>query len=150
MVIQRRYVKIFKILENDPQGKAILYKAFADAGRTDEDRDFTLNADAGIILNDAQKGSCLPNLQWILDKMDKLDKVSPFENGYTYCDVNKVTLWPSRKGSAALLCMEHLSAGCEEIIQVIAIESHGEDTKVIEPWTMSRRVILYRYKKHPQ
>lgn len=142
MVIQRRYVKIFKILENDPQGKAILYKAFADTGRTDEDRDFTLNADAGIILNGAQMGSCLPNLQWILDKMDKLDKVSPFENGYTYCDVNKVTLWPSRKGSAALLCMEHLSAGCEEIIQVIAIESHGEDTKVIEPWTMSRRVIL--------
>mgnify|MGYP000996337846 CR=1 FL=1 len=37
MVIQRRYVKIFKIFENDPQGKAILYKAFADAGRTDED-----------------------------------------------------------------------------------------------------------------
>lgn len=54
MVIQRRYVKIFKILENDPQGKAILYKAFADTGRTDEDRDFTLNADAGIILNGAQ------------------------------------------------------------------------------------------------
>ena len=65
MVIQRRYVKIFKIFENDPQGKAILYKAFADAGRTDEDRDFTLNADAGIILNDAQMVSCLPNLQWI-------------------------------------------------------------------------------------
>ena len=139
MVIQRRYVKIFKIFENDPQGKAILYKAFADAGRTDEDRDFTLNAD---ILNDAQMVSCLPNLQWILDAMDKLDKVSPFDNGYTYRDVNKVTLWPSRKGSAALLCMEHLSADCEEIIQVIAIESHGEDTKVIEPWTMSRRVIL--------
>lgn len=142
MVIQRRYAKIFKILENDPQGKAILYKAFEDAGRTDGDRDFTLRGDRNIILNDAQMGSCLPNLQWILDEMDKLDKISPFENGYTYSDVNKVTLWPSRKGSAALFCMEHLSADCDEIIQVIAIESHGEDTKVIEPWTMNRRTIL--------
>ena len=106
MIIQRRYVKIFRIMQNDPQGKAILYKAFGDAGRTDEDRDFTLNADAGIILNDAGMGSCIPNLRWILEEMDKLDKVSPYENGYTYRNVNKVTCWPSRKGSAALLCME--------------------------------------------
>ena len=41
MVIQRRYVKLFRIMQNDPQGKDILYKAFSDAGRTDEDRDFT-------------------------------------------------------------------------------------------------------------
>lgn len=142
MVIQRRYVKLFRIMQNDPKGKAILYKAFSDAGRFDEDRDFTLNADAGIILNDAQMGSCLPNLRWILEEMDKLDKVAPYDNGYSYRDVNKVTCWPSRTGSAALLCMEHESADFDEIVQVVAIESHGTDTKVIEPWTMSRRTIL--------
>lgn len=91
MVIQRRYVKLFRIMQNDPKGKAILYKAFRDAGRFDEDRDFTLNADAGIILNDAGMGSCLPNLRWILEEMDKLDKVTPYDNGYSYRDVNKVT-----------------------------------------------------------
>lgn len=141
MVIQRRYVKLFRIMQNDPKGKAILYKAFSDAGRTEEDRDFTLNADAGIILNDAGMGSCLPNLRWILEEMDKLDKVAPYDNGYTYRDVNKVTCWPSRKGSAALLCMEHESADFDEIVQVTAIESHGTDTKVIEPWVMPSRSI---------
>ena len=123
----------------DPQGKDILYKAFSDAGRTDEDRDFTLNADAGIILNDAGMGSCLPNLRWILEEMDKLDKVAPYDNGYTYRDVNKVTCWPSRKGSAALLCMDHESADFDEIVQVVAIESRGTDTKVIEPWGLPLR-----------
>lgn len=139
MVIQRRYVKIFRIMQNDPQGKAILYKAFGDAGRTDEDRDFTLNADAGIILNDAGMDSCIPNLRWILEEMDKLDKVSPYENGYTYRDVNKVTCWPSRKGSAALLCMEYAGGDFDEIAQVVAVESNGTDTKVIEPWDLPSR-----------
>ena len=141
MVIQRRNVKLFRIMQNDPKGKAILYKAFSDAGRTEADRDFPLNADAGIILNDAGMGSCLPNLRWILEEMDKLDKVAPYDNGYTYRDVNKVTCWPSRKGSAALLCMEQESADIDEIVQVTAIESHGTDTKVIEPWVMPSRSI---------
>lgn len=139
MVIRRRYVKLFRIMQNDPQGKAILYKAFSDAGRFDEDRDFTLNADAGIILNDAGMGSCLPNLRWILEEMDKLDKVAPYDNGYTYRDVNKVTCWPSRKGSAALLCMEYAGGDFDEIVQVVAIESHGTDTKVIKPWDLPSR-----------
>ncbi len=139
MVIQRRYVKLFRIMQNDPQGKAILYKAFSDAGRFDEDRDFTLNADAGIILNDAGMGSCLPNLRWILEEMDKLDKVAPYDNGYTYRDVNKVTCWPSRKGSAALLCMEYVGEDFDEIVQVVAIESHSTVTKVIEPWDLPSR-----------
>ena len=30
MVIQRRYVKLFRIMQNDPKGKAILYKAYSD------------------------------------------------------------------------------------------------------------------------
>ena len=143
MVIQRRNVKLFRIMQNDPKGKAILYKAFSDAGRTEDDRDCTLNADAGIILNDDGMGSCLPNLRWILEEMDKLDKVAHYDNGYTYRDENKVTCWPSRKWSAALLCMEHESADFDEIVQVTAIESHGTDTKVIEPWVMPSRSIGY-------
>ena len=139
MVIQRRYVKIFRIMQNDPQGKEVLYKAFADAGRTDEDRDLTLNADGGIILNEDGLGSCIPNIRWVLDEMDKLDKICPYDNGYTYKDVNRVTCHPSRKGSAALLCMEHTAWDFEEFVQVIAIENDGTDTKVIEPWTMPSR-----------
>ena len=93
----------------------------------------------GIILNDAGMGSCLPNLRWILEEMDKLDKVAPYDNGYTYRDVNKVTCWPSRKGSAALLCMEYAGGDFDEIVQVVAIESHGTDTKVIKPWDLPSR-----------
>ena len=139
MVIQRRYVKIFRILENDLQGKEILYKAFSNAGRTESDRDYTLKADGNITLNKADMGSCLPNPQWILKEFDRLDKVAPYENGFTYRDVSKVICRPSRKGSAALLCMINDSWDSEEIVQVIAIESHGTDTKVIEPWIMLSR-----------
>lgn len=139
MVIQRRYVKLFRIMQNDPQGQAILYKAFEDAGRFESDRNSTLAAAGDIIMHEAGMGSCIPNKQWILQEFDKLDKAFPYDNGYTYRDVNKVVCWPSRKGSAALLCLKNESWDIDEIVQVVAIESNGMDTKVIEPWGLPLR-----------
>jgi hypothetical protein len=133
MIIRRRYEIIGELIKRDSGAKDVFYKAFSDAKRPE--RDFILEADYEVIPHYAGMGSCLPNLRDILSSLDKLDEMSPYDNGLSYRDVTRIEYQPSRKGNAIQLVMKFSVADCpDRIVKVIAID----DKNTIEEWDIPR------------
>ena len=67
----------------------------------------------------------------LLEEFNKLDELSPYDNGLTYRDVTTVVFEPSRKGSAIKLIMKSQKFELpERVVQVIAIECDS----IIKNW----------------
>lgn len=141
MIIKRRFEIIGKLLERDEQAKKIIMEEmlkrydFVEAERI-------LTADYGVFLYLADMGSAIPNLNFIIEKMDELDESVPYDNGLTYSDVTAVQLFPSRQGCAAVLCMISKHADMpERIAQIIAVENENCRTKIIKPWNIDNVIV---------
>ena len=102
MVIQRKYEWLGTLYENDKQAKAAIDKAFSSGNITSECKKELLdynyhNIPAFLNLGCGIPGNCYA---LFMEEFEKLDALSPYDNGLTFSAVTNVEYETSRKGTA--------------------------------------------------
>ncbi len=127
MIIKRKYVRL-KVLEQvDKDFKDIFMTAlnntFKDMDDIEKERIYNYNVNEwNGCLNDFDLGNGVGGgIAYLREKFDELDKNIPYDNGFSYDDVNKVNINDKNENYIELyLCNEF--DGEENIIKVIKIE----------------------------
>lgn len=136
MVIKRKYATYGQLSCDEPSKKAIV-KVLEKYNVSEDVYNYILDPYNDIIVINTEMGSGIPGdaYQELRKEFDKLDENVPFDNNLSYSDVDKVTPYCSRKGSAIQLVMTCNKVDLPvRIVQVIAIEHKADDMHFIEPW----------------
>ena len=117
MVIERKYVP-FSVLHNrDKESWKIFKKAF-DASYPKEDHDRMLNILLHQCLYQKDMGWCFERLEEVINGFERLDKEKPYDNGFSYADVNE-TIIASRNEECLTLHLIHRFDGIDNIVQIV-------------------------------
>lgn len=72
------------------------------------------------------------------EKLEKLDEISPYENGFTYQEVSSVVTLPSREGNELQMILVNDYVDCpRRIVEVITIEHGNGKTSLIPSWDLT-------------
>ncbi len=136
MLIKRRFEIVGKLLERDPQSKAIFYEILRKHIQDEKKIEYLLSANYHTFIYFAGMSSCLTGINEIRERLNALDETSPYDNGLDYTHVNRVELLPSREGNAAVLAMMIDNADIKRIVQIIAVENVNDKIQLIRPWSI--------------
>ena len=87
MIIERKYVTFAKLCESDPLSKDIIERVFNES-YSDYKRDEIWESLKYLCLYQRDMSWAMCKIGELLDGFDKLDKSNPYDNGYTFDDVN--------------------------------------------------------------
>ena len=135
MIIKRKYATYGELV-NDSASKEVLIRILENDSKSVDIDQFLDPYDPVLVCNtDISSGLSREAINKIFEEFDKLDKLSPYDNGYSYKDVSGINTYSSRKGHAIMQIMTHSQVEMPtRIVQVIALECRNGVTKVIEPW----------------
>lgn len=91
MIIERQYVNFNTLINTDARAKEIFINAFNKSYPL-EDRERVFNMLANLCLYQREMGWCFANIGDIIDGFSKLDEEYPYDNGFSYSDVNDVEI----------------------------------------------------------
>lgn len=121
-------------MESDPEAKQIFYEEMREEYETDEHIAEIIQADYGVFTYLADMGACIETIR---KRLDELDEIKPYDNKLTYQDVTNVSCLPSRKGTAAVFCLESNHGDMfPRIVEIIGVEHKDGKTKMIKPWAI--------------
>ena len=122
MIIERKYVPFCMLAYRDKEAWAIFEKAFNESYSV-EDRDRIWAMLRTQCLAQKDSGWCFLKLGDVIEGFEKLDLEKPYDNGFTYKDVNETRIVSrsyeeSEEGlTVALICR------CEDVYNVVKFVS---------------------------
>ena len=137
MIIKRKYELIGILIENDPEAKQIIMNALLSKYDKKE-AERILACDYDCFLYPSDISLCIPQFDYVMQKLDELDIIKPYDNGLVYSDVTKVEIIPSDKYNEVELWL--LSSKIERstrIVQILAIRYENGKNKLITPWEVN-------------
>ena len=118
MIIERKYVPFCMLAHRDKEAWEIFEKAFNESYPV-EDRDRIWDMLRPQCLAQKDMGWCFYKLGDVIEGFEKLDLEKPYDNGFTYKDVNETRIVSrsyeeSEEGlTIALICR------CEDVYNVV-------------------------------
>lgn len=91
MIIERKYVKFLTLINTDEKAKEIFMSAFNESYSPD-DRQRVFEILSHQCLYEKEMGWCFSKLGKVIDGFEKLDIENPYDNGFSYNDVNDVEI----------------------------------------------------------
>ena len=91
MIIERKYVSFISLINTDEKAKEIFFTAF-NKSYPPEDRERIFSELAYLCLYEREMSWCFEYLGDVIDGFSKLDIESPYDNGFSYSDVNDVEI----------------------------------------------------------
>lgn len=91
MIIEREYVSFISLINTDEKAKEIFFTAF-NKSYPPEDRERIFSELAYLCLYEREMSWCFEYLGDVIDGFSKLDIESPYDNGFSYSDVNDVEI----------------------------------------------------------
>ena len=122
MIIERKYVPFCMLAHRDKEAWEIFEKAFNESYPA-EDRDRIWDMLRPQCLAQKDMGWCFHKLGDVIEGFEKLDLEKPYDNGFTYKDVNETRIVSrnyekSEEGlTIALICR------CEDVYNVVTFVS---------------------------
>ncbi len=122
MIIERKYVPFCMLAHRDKEAWEIFEKAFNESYPV-EDRDRIWDMLRSQCLAQKDMGWCFYKLGDVIEGFEKLDLEKPYDNGFTYKDVNETRIVSrnyeeSEEGlKIALICR------CEDVYNVVKFVS---------------------------
>lgn len=95
MIIERKYVPFCMLAHRDKEAWEIFEKAFNES-YPKEDRDRIWGMLRTQCLDQRDMGWCFCKLGDVIDGFERLDREKPYDNGFTYKDVNETRIMPRR------------------------------------------------------
>lgn len=140
MIIERKYVGFGIIYDCDPLAREVIKKAFS--AYPDEDLYRFIEGLYELPVAQFDFDTAVPGdiYQTLLREFAKLDESSPYDNGYTFRDVDSVVSDSSRKGTAIKLTLYHGGKHMydtyipREIIGFITVENKDGHFTLIDKW----------------
>lgn len=91
MIIERKYVSFNVLINTDEQAKEIFITAFNNS-YPPEERQRVFETLSPLCLYEREMSWCFSKLGDIIDGFSKLDEENPYDNGFSYGDVNDVDI----------------------------------------------------------
>lgn len=129
MIIERKYVTLKKLYMTDPLSKAVIDKAFSGPhGYRTEDNDLWRHNTRTRLFN-APMGCCIPNISFLWESFESLDKTNPYDNGKTIYDVDHADVlgWKKDGSILLMLCDKKGNAIC--LSDAMPVESGNVDLR---------------------
>lgn len=140
MVIKRKYCTYGQLM-SDEKTKSMLLRVLQKT-MPQEKAEWLMSQDSNVFVFNTDMGSGIPGSAYreIREELEKLDQISPFDNGLTLKDITQVIPFANEEGTAVTQFMINRIYDLPEVIvQVIAYEY---DTKnnlhFIEPWDVGQ------------
>ena len=127
MIIKRRYVSIYRIMQRDPAGHQIIEQAYANAGIDNKEQQRLLEYVLcnRISLSTAEMGSGIVNIEYIRNEFERLDAEQPYDNGLTFADVTRSVVLATSKDKLAL-CLISDFDGDSDIVTFVGLDKMAE------------------------
>ena len=122
MIIERKYVPFCMLAHRDKEAWAIFEKAFNES-YPEVDRDRIWEMLRTQCLDQKDMGWCFYKLGDVLDGFERLDHEKPYDNGFTYKDVNETRIVSrsceefEERLTIALICR------CEDVYNIVKFVS---------------------------
>lgn len=124
MIIKREYVSFGKLMKTDKEANKIITTVFNQSydGTLDETHK---KEQCGVLMTkclyEKEMGWGLIDLGKLIDEFERLDEVSPYDNGYSYEDVNDVKILSKSENDISLLLVHksYENYAIEEIVDII-------------------------------
>lgn len=91
LIIERKYVKFLTLINTDIKAKELFMSAFNES-YPPEDRQRVFEMLAHQCLYQREMGWCFSKLGDVIDGFQMLDKENPYDNGFSYSDVNDLEI----------------------------------------------------------
>lgn len=118
MIIRREYVPFCVLFNRDKEAWAIFEKAFKESFANDTHADEILNMLLPQCLYQRQMGWCMNHIGDVIDGFARLDTEKPYDNGFSYQDVNETEI-VSWGEDGLVLHLIHRFDGIDHIVQVV-------------------------------
>ena len=116
MIIERKYVSFISLINTDEKAKEIFFNAF-NKSYPPEDRERIFSILAYLCLYERDMGWCFKYLGDVIDGFSKLDIESPYDNGFSYSDVNDVEI-AFKSDDELIIHLLHNFDGVKHIVKV--------------------------------
>ena len=116
MIIKREYVTFGTLYHRDREAWNIFEKAFKES-YPPEDHDRIMDELMPQCLYQRDMGWCFQKLQDIIEGFARLDEEKPYDNGFTYQDVNETEIVYCGEDGLVL----HLLSRCDGIYHIVKI-----------------------------
>ncbi|MBP5775139.1 MAG: hypothetical protein J6W36_05530 [Clostridiales bacterium] len=136
MIIKRKYATAAQICDDGTTKQAVL-KVFDDLKVPDDVRVFVFDPDSSIMISNSNMRMFMGDAVYeaVMKRLDELDMTDPFENLLNYSNVDKVISIPGKKDGTLMQIMYTRQSGKPvRVVQVLAFETVGDRTELIEPW----------------
>ena len=127
MIIKRKYVSIYRIMQRDPAGRRVVQQAYASASIDDTESQKLLEYVLcnRVSLSTAEMGSGIVNIEYIRNEFERLDAEQPYDNGLTFADVTRSVVLATSKDKLAL-CLISDFDGDSDIITFVGLDKLAE------------------------
>ena len=116
MIIERKYVSFISLINTDEKAKEIFFTAF-NKSYPPEDRERIFSELAYLCLYEREMSWCFEYLGDVIDGFSKLDIESPYDNGFSYSDVNDVEI-AFKSDDELIIHLLHKFDGVKHIVKV--------------------------------
>ena len=116
MIIERKYVSFISLINTDEKAKEIFFTAF-NKSYPPEDRERIFSELAYLCLYEREMSWCFEYLGDVIDGFLKLDIESPYDNGFSYSDVNDVEI-AFKSDDELIIHLLHKFDGVKHIVKV--------------------------------
>ena len=116
MIIERKYVSFISLINTDEKAKEIFFTAF-NKSYPPEDRERIFSELAYLCLYEREMSWCFEYLGDVIDGFSKLDIESPYDNGFSYSDVNDVEI-AFKSDDELIIHLLHNFDGVKHIVKV--------------------------------
>ena len=120
MIIERKYVPFSVLFNRDPEAWQIFEKAFEES-YPKEDWDRVLETLLPQCPYQRDIGWCFKKIGDVIEGFEKLDKEKPYDNGFSYKDVNETKI-VSRDNDGFVLHLLCRIDGINNIVQIVKFE----------------------------
>ena len=124
MVIERKYVSLYRIMLRDPAGWNVIKQAYAAVGmdqkEVDKNLEYLINDRVSIAT--AQMGCGIPDIEFVRQEFERLDAEEPYDNGLTFADVTRVVVMGATNEKISL-CLIADFDGDSEIVAFIGLDA---------------------------
>jgi len=94
MIIKREFVAFKQLINSDPDAKKLILAAIQNSygDMDDKRREEWLCVLMQKSLSQRDMGWCMTGIGELIDGFEKLDKEKPYDNGFTYNDVQRIDM----------------------------------------------------------
>ena len=120
MIIKREYVPFCVLFNRDKEAWSIFKKAFEES-YPENDRDQVMASLLPQCLYQKDMGWCFNKLGDVIEGFERLDKEKPYDNGFSYKNVNQTEIvdWDDR---GFVLHLIHRFDGIDHIVKIVRFE----------------------------